>query len=101
MNIGIDANAIHSITGVFSLFPQVDEVILYGSRAKGNFKEGSDIDLTLKGKAIDLEVLNSISSKLYDLPLPYMFDLSVFEQIENPELLEHIKRVGRVFYKRQ
>jgi len=71
---------------------------LYGSRAKGNFKNGSDIDLTLKGDNISLTVLNSIVNQIDDLLLPYSFDLSIFNKITNPDLIEHISRVGLVFY---
>ncbi len=72
---------------------------LYGSRALGSYREGSDIDLTLLGE-IDLTTLNHISLKLDDLLLPYEIDLSVFDEIENAELREHIQRVGKVFYQR-
>ena len=71
---------------------------MYGSRAKGNYRPGSDIDLTLKGRGINLEQLNAISNDLDDLLLPYTFDLSIFHHITNRELLGHIERVGKVFY---
>ncbi len=73
---------------------------MYGSRAKGNYSAGSDIDITLKGEELDLEQLNKINIDLDDLLLPYTFDLSILHQISNPELIEHIERVGKFFYKR-
>lgn len=76
----------------------IDEVTLYGSRAMGNFKSGSDIDLTFKGEHIDHSTLYKIERALDDLLLPYIFDLSLWSHIDNPELLEHIDRVGIVFY---
>lgn len=79
-------------------YEQVEEVVIYGSRAKGNYKPGSDIDLTLKGRGLDLKILNKISLDLDDLLLPYTFDLSIFSHIVNPEFLDHIERVGQVFY---
>ena len=72
---------------------------MYGSRAKGNYTAGSDIDITLKGEELDLEQLNKINIDLDDLLLPYTFDLSILHQIANPDLIEHIERVGKVFYK--
>ncbi len=98
MEYGLEPDVIEKIRGVFKTFPGVETAILYGSRAKGNFRNGSDIDLTLTGADINLFLLGKISIALDDLLLPYIFDLSVFNQIENPDLLEHIKRVGIIFY---
>jgi len=78
----------------------VEEAILYGSRAKGNERPGSDIDLTLNGPNLNLQVINRISRELDDLLLPYTIDLSVFRQISNSDLLDHIERVGQVFYRK-
>jgi len=83
---------------VFSAQPAVSEVILYGSRAKGNYRPGSDIDLTLKGKGLSMEQLMDISLKIDDLLLPYKVDLSIFEEIDNPDLMDHIHRVGKVVF---
>ena len=98
---GLKIQTIVSIQQVFASFHQVDQVIIYGSRAKGTFKAGSDIDLTLKpvkaGK-LDLTTQFRIEEALEELMLPYQFDLSILENIDNPNLLEHIKRVGQVFY---
>lgn len=85
------------ICRVLHRFPQVEEAIIYGSRALGNYRPGSDIDLTLRGQ-IKLSVLNQISLALDDLLLPFDIDLSVLNEIENPQLREHIQRVGKLFY---
>lgn len=97
MKYGLKENTVDSIIKAISSFPQVTEIILYGSRAKGNYKAGSDIDLTLKGD-LNLQLLNKISLKLDELFLPYTSDLSIFNQIDNPELIDHIKRVGITLY---
>ncbi|MDQ6953460.1 MAG: nucleotidyltransferase substrate binding protein [Mariprofundaceae bacterium] len=95
---GLGFTIIDSIQAVFSAHPEVDEVVLYGSRAKGNYKVGSDIDLTMKGEAVDFDVLSMISQELYDLPIPYMVGLSIFTHINNDNLIEHINRVCKMFY---
>ena len=95
---GLSLPQIEKIKSVLRCYPQIKEAILYGSRAKGNYRPGSDIDLTLKGADLTLKILNRISIELDDLLLPWFFDLSIFEQIDNEELLQHIKRVGVVFY---
>ena len=98
MKFGLKDNIIEQINSVFNDFPQIEQVLIYGSRAKGNFKVGSDIDLTLIGKELDHNLLNSVSLKLDELYLPYFFDLSDFSKIKSFDLTEHIKRAGQSFY---
>ena len=98
MQYGLTNVCIEKILSVFKRHAEIDEALLYGSRAKGNFQPGSDIDLTLKGEGLNLALLNKISLELDDLMLPYTFDLSIYRHIENKDLLDHIQRVGRVFY---
>ena len=74
--------------------------MLYGSRAKGNYKPGSDIDLTLYGPDVTPALCATIAEALDDLLLPYSIDLSVFAELKHPELEAHIQRVGLVFYER-
>ncbi len=101
MQFGLKNDIVENIKNICSEFTQVDEAIIYGSRAKGNYKPGSDVDLTFKGENLNLRIINKISLKIDDLFLPYTFDLSVFAQIENQGLLEHINRVGVIIYKKQ
>lgn len=98
MKYGLENSVIEAIEKVLSGFPEVEEAIIYGSRAKGNYKNGSDIDITLKGESLNMTVLNSIVNHLDDLLLPYTFDLSIYKQISNMDLIEHISRVGLIFY---
>lgn len=100
MKFGLDEITIDKINGVFEKNINIDEVIIYGSRAKGNFRNGSDIDITLRGKNISNDVLSKISSDIDDLNTPYMFDISIFATINSPELVDHIIRVGQIFYKK-
>jgi predicted nucleotidyltransferase len=98
MIYGLTEEVVEAICKIFQAHPEVEKVILYGSRAKGNFKPASDIDLTFFGPLIDQTVLNKISWELDDLLLAYTFDLSIYSQINNPDLLDHIERVGTLFY---
>ena len=102
MRFGLDEKTIQRITSVLARYPQVEKALLYGSRAKGTYKTGSDIDLTLLGdEALTLEILYRIMDDLDDLLLPYSFDLSLFHDIEDPEVVEHIQRVRKVFYEKR
>lgn len=98
---GLKPHIIKAINEVLARHPEVGLVVLYGSRAMGNFKTGSDIDLTLKGEKLNLTLLQKIENELDDLYLPYKIDLSIYNQISNSDLREHIDRVGKVFYQKE
>ncbi len=98
MKYGLSDQTINDLQNVFRSFENIETVILYGSRAKGNFHEGSDIDFAVTGKNIDLSLLHEIELKIDTLFLPYRIDLCNFEDIENNALKDHIKRVGKYFY---
>lgn len=98
---GLPVSVIEKICVVFAKFPEIEKAILYGSRAKGNFKIGSDIDLTLYGERLEARQSGKIAETLDDLLLPYMIDLSIYDELNHAELQEHIDRVGVVFYERR
>ena len=98
METGLNTRDTEKICAVFKKFPQIDQAILYGSRAMGNYKPGSDIDISLVGKDLTQDLMWKISEALDDLLLPYLIDLSMLETIDNPELSDHITRVGMTFY---
>ncbi|MCI0495848.1 nucleotidyltransferase domain-containing protein [candidate division KSB1 bacterium] len=101
MRFGLKNETIEKICAVFSRYPQIEKAVLYGSRAKGNHKNGSDIDLTLHGNAdLTMTVLYKIMEEIDDLLLPYTIDLSIFQDISDLDMVEHIKRVGVIFYAR-
>ncbi|AWG23148.1 hypothetical protein FFWV33_17240 [Flavobacterium faecale] len=78
----------------------IDQVIIYGSRAKGNYREGSDIDITILGEPEKADI-NKLWHALDDSYIPYKFDISVYNELQSESLKEHINRVGQVFYKRK
>jgi len=81
-------------------FPEIEEVILFGSRAKSNYKKGSDVDLAIKGDRITYEITARFADCLNEeKPLPYFFDVVHYEAIAEPILKAHIDRVGIIFPK--
>ena len=98
MEYGLSDHSIDQIRQVFSKYPELDQALLYGSRAKGNFNPGSDIDLTLTGDQLNQKILNRIEDDIDDLLLPCSFDLSILRQNSNTDFIDHVKRVGIVFY---
>lgn len=101
MVYGLPQQSIDGIREVFEGCEKIEKAWLYGSRALGNFKPGSDIDLTLIGDSLTLTDLLHLENELDDLLLPYKIDLSLFQFIDNPDLIDHIRQVGVVFYDRQ
>lgn len=98
---GLPASVVAAVRLVLAERPEIEKAVIYGSRANGNYKNGSDIDLTLIGPEVDDEVLSKVSGMLQDLPIPYSVDLSRLEAIDNPRLREHIERVGKIFFERK
>ncbi len=98
--IGLPQSALDKLCSIFQQHDAIESVLVYGSRAKGNYRRGSDIDLTIKGRALTFAELRQIEDQIDDLFLPYTVDLSQYEQLSNPDLIEHIDRVGVVIYKK-
>ena len=96
---GIYPKSFEEIQSILEKFVSIEEVIIYGSRAKGNFREGSDIDLTLLGK-ISKEDFSALWHALDDSYIPYKFDISIYNELSSESLKEHIDRVGKTFYKK-
>jgi predicted nucleotidyltransferase len=101
LRFGLKEPVIEKVCGVFARYPQVEKAVIYGSRAKGNYKNGSDIDLTLHGDGLTTDILYKIMTEIDDLLLPYTIDLSIFRDLSDPDFIDHIQRVGLIFYEKQ
>lgn len=99
-NFGLKSIDIISVSKTLSNFAEIEKAVIFGSRAIGNYKTYSDIDIALFGAGIDLTLQNKIENQLDDLLLPYKFDVCVFEKINNKDLVDHIERVGKEIYSR-
>jgi predicted nucleotidyltransferase len=101
MNHGLPDGTVEKIHSVLRLHPEVETAVLYGSRALGTFKNGSDIDLTLRGgDRLGHTALLRIMDELDELLLPYTIDLSIFADLRDADLLDHIRRAGVEVYRR-
>lgn len=96
--IGLTQKELEILNEVFKKFPNIKEVILFGSRALGTHKKSSDIDLAIKGD-VDIQTLSKLKFTLEeDTLLPYFFDVVIYDGIDNDELKEHIDKFGeRIF----
>ena len=100
MPYGLTDSELKQLFDIFADHPHVGQAILYGSRAKGNYKPFSDVDITLVGHELTREDLNDILLAIDDLLLPYQVDLSLFHKLKNEALIDHIRRRGIVIYQR-
>jgi predicted nucleotidyltransferase len=98
---GLSRQTVERIQDVLTHFPEVASAVLFGSRAKGTARPGSDIDLALYGEGLDWRVLGRIEDELDDLLLPYSFSLLHHDTRTDPEVAAHIARVGLPFYQRK
>lgn len=99
MKFGLSDQTLNKIHSVLIQYPQVEKVVLYGSRARDNYRNGSDIDLTLFGEEeLTHTVVSQIAIDLDEQLLPYTIDLSIFKNIQNPDMIKEIEQVGKVFY---
>jgi uncharacterized protein len=98
---GLSEKVLDQIVGVFAHFPELEKAVLFGSRAKGTHKRGSDIDISLVGSALDWRKVGEIYDELDDLMLPYRFSLIVFDKHTDPDVAAHIERVGIPLFLRE
>lgn len=95
LRFGLPDDVLTRIVKVFAAHSAAESVLIYGSRAMGNYRGGSDIDLTVIGDSLSSKELAAIELELDDLLLPWKIDLSLFRMIGNPDLRDHIHRVGK------
>ena len=98
---GLSENTYQIICSILSNFTEIEKAIIYGSRAKGNYRLGSDIDLAIIGDELTFDILIDLLNNLDESDLPYNFDISLYNSIDNLELKEHIDQAGKVFYKKE
>ncbi|WOK05063.1 nucleotidyltransferase domain-containing protein [Imperialibacter roseus] len=101
MRFGLKESMIGRVNSVFDKYPEIEEVIIYGSRARGSYREGSDIDMTLKGTGLTDSIRSKVWLAIDELNTPYLFDISIYNHLHSPGLEEHIDRVGKLFYRKE
>lgn len=99
MNFGLRDSDLEYIVNTIKSFPEVKKAVIFGSRAKGNHKPGSDIDIAIYGEKIGFSIIARLHVQLEDESyMPYLFDIVDFTHLNHKELREHIERVGKVIY---
>ena len=98
MRFGLSDTVINELRDVFRHHANIEKVLIFGSRSKGNYRAGSDIDLAVVGEGIDYNQLLTIQCEIDDLDMLYSIDLLDYQKEKGTPLGDHIDRVGQVFY---
>ena len=95
-DFGLSERTINELLRYFKTKPEIEKVLIYGSRAKGTYKNGSDIDFAI------LENIDAvkISSELDELSTPYKFDVTDYNNLTHEGLKNSIKNDGKLFYEK-
>ena len=102
MKYGLAEKQLEEIIDILSQYSEIEKAILFGSRAKGTYRPGSDVDIVLIGKKVDFSLAAKIKSHLEDdTYLPYFFDIVSYNTITSKELKEHLKIHGKIIYQRK
>lgn len=101
MPYGLKDDELNALEDMFASNRRIERVILYGSRAKGNYKPFSDVDITLVGPDLSRNDISTLYAAIDESLLPYKFDISLFSSLKNEDLIEHIARRGIVIYQRK
>ncbi|QZY55571.1 nucleotidyltransferase family protein [Crassaminicella profunda] len=101
MKFGLRESDLDYIKKAIGKFTEIEKAAIFGSRAKGNYKKGSDVDIAIYGDYITFDTLSRLHAMLEDQgPLPYFFDIVDYTHLNHKELKEHIDRVGKIIYYR-
>jgi len=96
---GLHEATMNTIIKEISQFDQIQQAMIFGSRAKGNFKAGSDIDIAVKGSNLEDNTIIKLSRRLnQEVPIPHFIDVVHYNSITNQDLIEHINRIGKIIY---
>lgn len=98
---GMTENELNLLRSLFARQKEIEQVILYGSRVRGTHKPFSDVDITLLGVGLTRSHLNRLSADIDESSLPYSFDISIFSQLSNPDLIKQIENTGVVLFQRE
>ena len=99
---GLIERDIEYIVKAMKQFNEIEKAIVFGSRAMGNYKKGSDVDIAIIGEGIDSNTIYKLDDYLNEVyPLPYFFDILQYNSIANENLKNHIDNEGKIIYERK
>ena len=97
---GLTDKSYHELLQILASIPEIEEALIFGSRARGDYWRASDVDLSIKGKDFDRHTLARLNDKLYNSHIPQFFDTHIYANIQNPQFKACVDRDGKVLYRR-
>jgi len=102
MKFGLRDEDLDNIITTMQQFPEIEKAAIFGSRVKGNYKPGSDVDIAIWGNDVSFSTLSRLHAILEEeSPMPYFFDIVDYSHLNHQELKNHIDRAGIVFFTRE
>lgn len=98
---GLSSDIINTLEGVFSQYPEIERVLIFGSRANGNFKDGSDIDLAILAPTLSDSRFAQLWNQLDELPIVFKMDILHWDRLANQHLRTKVLDEGRVLFPSQ
>ena len=96
---GLTDKSYNELLEILSSIPEIEEVLIYGSRARGDFGRASDVDVSIKGKNVARHTLAILNDKLYESHIPQVFDTHIYSDIKNQNFKNNVDREGKVIYR--
>jgi len=102
MKYGLSEKQLKEIKDILASYPEVEEAVLFGSRAIDTYKEASDVDIAVRGKKVNWSLAAKIKDHLEEETyLPFFFDIIAYNTIKSDELKKHINTKGKTIYSRK
>lgn len=95
---GLTDRSYQELLQILASIPEIEQAVLYGSRARGDYGRASDIDLSLKGSRLTRRALRQLNDRLYESHIPYFFDTNIYTEIKNERFKANIDNDGKVIY---
>ena len=97
---GLTDKSYKELLEILASIPEIEEVLIYGSRARGDYWRASDVDLSIKGKDIVRRTLALLNDKLYESHIPQIFDTHIYSDIKSQTFKDNVDQDGKVIYRR-
>ena len=97
---GLTEQSYKELMEILSSSPEIEEVLIFGSRARGDYWRASDVDLSIKGKNFARRNLAILNDRLYESHIPQIFDTHIYADIKNQRFKENVDQDGIVLYQR-
>ncbi|MGL4943342.1 MAG: nucleotidyltransferase domain-containing protein [Thermoguttaceae bacterium] len=99
MEYGLRPDQLQTICTYFAKYPEIETAVLFGSRALGTYKLGSDVDLALKGDAVTIFTAARLKAEIEEeTVIPYFFDIVAYPLLSHRDFITHIDMCGKIIY---